>query len=152
LADSIIVRVAGAGTVPVSAIADGRSFGAPRVGGDVIVDIAADMAFTGGELLGSYNAELRWDPAVLRFVEVQSGNFGAPTVNTTQTGTGLLRFSAANAAGVAGSVIVARVRFVADAAGSGNPQLTITELSAALTFTNLLSGVVVTNGSVTVRP
>jgi hypothetical protein len=151
-ADSMIVRVAAAGSVPVSAIAGGRAFSARRVGDTVVVDVTADMSFTAGELLGSYNAELRWNPAVLRYVDVQAGTFGAPTINDTQTGTGLFRFSAANANGLAGSVVVARVRFVADAAGSGNPQLTITELSAALSFTNLLSSVVVTSGSVTVSP
>ena len=151
-ADSMLVRVAAAGSVPASAIADAEAYRAPQVGDTVIVDVRANMFFTNSELLGSYNAELRWNPAVLRYVDVQAGNFGAPTINDTQTGTGLFRFSAANANGVAGSVVVARVRFVADAAGSGDPQLTITELSAALSFTNLLSGVVVTNGSVTVRP
>jgi hypothetical protein len=118
----------------------------------VIVAVTASMALTSGELLGSYNAQLTWNPAVLRYVDVLAGNFGAPTINDTQTGQGSLRFSAANAAGVGGSVTVARVRFVAEATGSAAPALTITELSAAQTFTNLLSSVIVTNGSVAVRP
>jgi hypothetical protein len=152
LRDSMLVRVAASGSVPVSAIADAEAYRTPPVGDTVIVDVRVNMFFTSNELLGSYNAELRWNPAVIRYVDVRPGDFGTPTINDTQTGTGLFRFSAANANGVAGSVVVARVRFVADAAGDGNPQLTITELSAALSFTNLLSGVVVTNGSVTVRP
>jgi hypothetical protein len=85
-------------------------------------------------------------------VNVLNGTFGTPTINDTQTGQGSLRFSAANATGVGGSVVVARVRFVAQATGTTAPQLAISELSAAQTFTNLLSSVVVTNGSVTVRP
>jgi hypothetical protein len=151
-ADSVLVRVGTAGSVPVAAIADGRAFRSPRVGDTVIVDVTGSMAFTGGELLGSYNAQLTWNAAALRYVDVLTGNFGAPTINDTQTGQGSLRFSAANAAGVAGSVTVARVRFVAQAVGGAAPALTITELSAAQTFTNLLSSVIVTNGSVTVRP
>lgn len=150
--DSLLVRVAATGSVPVSAIAGGRAFRSPRVGDTVVVDVTADMTFTGGQVLGSYNAQLTWTAAVLRFVDVQPGGFGAPTVNTTQTAQGSLRFSAANAQGVGGAVVVARVRFVAQATGSAAPLLAITELSAAQTFTNLLSSVVVTNGTVTVRP
>jgi hypothetical protein len=152
LADSMLVRVPTPGSVPVSAIADDAAFRTARVGDTVTVDVRVNMFFTSGELLGSYNAQLTWDPAVLRYVDVLAGNFGAPTINDTQTGQGSLRFSAANATGVSGSVVVARVRFVAQAAGSSAPQVAISELSAAQTFTNLLSSVVVTNGSVTVRP
>lgn len=152
-ADSILIRVAAAGSVPVFAIADGRSFRAARVGDTVIVDVHANMAFTSGELLGSYNAELTWNAAQLRYVDVLPGGFGVPTINDTQVQQGSLRFSAANAQGVGGApVVVARVRFVAQAAGSAAPALAITELSAAQTFTNLLSSVIVTTGSVTVRP
>jgi hypothetical protein len=152
LADSMLVRVPTPGSVPVSGIADAAAFRRARVGDTVTVDVRVNMFFTDGELLGSYNAQLTWDATVLRYVDVLTGNFGAPTINDTQTGQGSLRFSAANAAGVAGSVTVARVRFVAQAVGGAAPALTITELSAAQTFTNLLSSVIVTNGSVTVRP
>jgi hypothetical protein len=150
--DSMLVRVAGSGSVPVSAIANGEAFRAPRVGDTLVVDVRINMSFSGGELLGSYNAQLTWNAATLRYVDVQAGTFGAPTINDTEVQQGSFRFSAANAQGVAGSVVVARVRFVAQAAGSAAPLLDITELSAAQTFTNLLSSVVVTNGSVTVRP
>jgi hypothetical protein len=150
--DSMLVRVAAPGDVPVSAVAAVRAFHAPRVGEAVVVDVTADMGFAGGELLGSYNAQLTWNPAVLTYVGVDAGGFGAPTVNDTQAQEGSLRFSAANAQGVGGVVVVARVRFLAQATGNATPQLSITELSAAQTFTNLLSSVIVTNGSVTVRP
>jgi len=150
--DSMLVRVAASGSVPASAIADDEAYRAPRVGDTVVVDVRVNMFFSGGELLGSYNAQLTWNAAALRYVDVQAGGFGSPTINDTQTQQGSLRFSSANAQGVSGSVVVARVRFVAQAAGSATPALSITELSAAQTFTNLLSSVVVTNGSVTVRP
>jgi hypothetical protein len=152
LSDSLVVLVAAPGSVPVSAIADGRAFSARPIGDTVVVAVTAAMGFTNGELLGSYNAQLTWDPAVLTYVGVLAGNFGTPTINDTETAQGSFRFSAANAAGVAGAVVVAQVRFVAPAQGSGAVQLAITELSAAQTFTNLLSGVVVTSGSVTIRP
>jgi hypothetical protein len=85
-------------------------------------------------------------------VSTAAVDFGAPTLNETQTAQGSLRFSAANAQGTSGAVVVARIRFVAQAQGGANLALQITELSAAQTFTNLLSNVTVTNGSVTVRP
>jgi len=149
--DSVIVRVAGAGSVPVAAIGNDQTFLKPRAGDTVVVAVTVDMTFTSGELLGSYNAVYTWTPGALRYVGVQPGDFGAPTVNDTQVQQGSLRFSAANATGVAGTVVVARLRFVAES-GTAAPQLSITELSAAQTFTNLLSSVVVTSGSVTVQP
>jgi hypothetical protein len=150
--DSMLVRVASAGSVPVSAIAGGRAFRSPKVGDTVVVDITADMAYTSGEVLGSYNAQLTWNTANLKYVSTAAVDFGAPTLNETQTAQGSLRFSAANAQGTSGAVVVARIRFVAQAQGGANLALQITELSAAQTFTNLLSNVTVTNGSVTVRP
>jgi hypothetical protein len=150
--DSLLVQVAAAGTVPVSATGNGRAFRSPRVGDTVVVDVTADMSFTGGELLGSYNAELTWNAATLKYVSTATGGFAVPTLNETQTTLGSLRFSAADANGASGAVVVARVRFVAQASGSAAMQLAITELSAAKTFTNLLSSVTVTNGVVTVRP
>lgn len=150
--DSMLVRVPATGSVPASAIADGQAFRAPRVGDTVVVDVRINMFFTASEVLGSYNAALTWSAAALRYVDVQTGTFDAPIINDTEVQQGSLRFSAVNAQGVSGSVVVARIRFVAQAAGSAGPQLSITELSAAQTFTNLLSSVIVTNGSVTVRP
>jgi hypothetical protein len=151
--DSILVRVpAPGGDVPFTAIADGRSFARPQAGDTILVVVNADMAYAGGELLGSYNAELTWNQAILTFVDVQSGGFGTRTVNDTQTQQGSLRFSAADATGASGDVGVATIRFVAQGTGSAALQLAITEVSAAQTFTNLLSIRTVTVGSVTVRP
>lgn len=150
--DSALVTVPTAGNVVVSAVADGRGFRNAAVGDTVVVAVTADMAFTPSELLGSYNATLTWDPARLQFVDVQNGATGwSPTVNSGSAASGQLRFSAANATGTGGAVTVANVRFIAKAAGSGNLALAISELSAAQTFTNLLSRVTVTNGAVTVH-
>lgn len=151
--DSTLVRVAAAqGEVPFSAVAGGRAFARVRTGDTVVVDVVADMNHIGGELLGSYNAQLDWSPSLLGFVSVQGVDFGPPTVNTSQTSTGVLRFSAADANGVGGTVVVARVRFVALGTGSGTFQLAVTEVSAALSFTNLLTFRTVTVGSVAVVP
>ena len=150
-ADSTQVVVPPAGNVVASAIA-GRFFGTARAGDTVIVDLTADMQFSGGELLGSFNATLLFNPAVLQYVSTQSGTFGSPTVNAANVGVGELRLGHANAAGAGGQVLVARVRFVAVASGSGALGLTFSEMSAALTFTNLISRLTVAAGAVAVVP
>ncbi|HWP37132.1 MAG TPA: cohesin domain-containing protein [Gemmatimonadales bacterium] len=151
--DSALVSVLPATNVLVSSTSSGRAFRAARVGDTVVVDITADMAFAPGERLGSYNARLTWDAAVLQYVSVVNTTFAAPTVNADSVSAGKLRFASADANGAAGQVVVARVRLRAIAAGTTSPALTISELSAASpTFTNLLSRVTVASGSVTVRP
>jgi hypothetical protein len=151
--DSALVAVLPTTNVLVSSTSGGRAFRAARVGDTVVVDITADMAFTPNERLGSYNARLQWDPAVLQFVGVVNTTFAAPTVNADSVSAGKLRFASADAAGASGQVVVARVRLRALTTGTTSPALTISELSAASpTFTNLLSRVTVTSGFVTVRP
>jgi len=86
-----------------------------------------------------------------RAVAVEAGDFPAPYTNTGSVGSGQLRFAQADATGQGGVVVVARVRFQALAAGAANATLAVSELSAAQTFTNLISVVTVTNGTVTVR-
>jgi hypothetical protein len=153
--DSVRVTVAMAGNVVVSTTSGGRAFRMASVGAEVIVEVTADLRFTQGEtapeLLGSYNAVLTWNPAVLTFTDVQAGDFPAPEVNPANAATGELRFAQANAAGAAGAVVLARIRFQAAAAGSAAPAVAITEMSAAVTFTNLIQNVTVTNGTVTVQ-
>jgi hypothetical protein len=153
--DSVLVTVPTATHAVVSATSSGRAFRVARVGDTVVVDVAADMRFTPSEKLGSYNATLTWTPATLQFIDVQSGGFAAPTVNSGSASSGQLRFSAADATGASGSVVVARVRLRALAAGTTGTTLTISEMSATSpTFTNLFAAnrVTVTSGSVTVRP
>ena len=119
----------------------------------VVVDVTADMALTGGEKIGSYNARMTWDAAVLQYVGVQSTAFAAPTVNADSASAGTLRFASADAAGGSGQAVVARVRFRALAAGTTSPTIAISEMSASSpTYTNLLTRVTVTSGFVTVRP
>jgi hypothetical protein len=150
-ADSALVTIPAAGYVVVSTTTNDRAFETVGVGDTVFVDITADMQFTPNELLGSYNATLTWDPTSLSFVDVLAGDFPPPEVNTTSTSSGQLRFAQANANGTGGAPVLARVRFVAQAAGVEQPALTVTEMSAAVTFTNLINRITVTNGTVTIQ-
>ncbi|GBD31486.1 hypothetical protein HRbin33_00445 [bacterium HR33] len=135
----------------------GRGFGVARVGDTVVVSVTVDLRYTPDEKLGSYDAILRWNPSALAFIDVQNGTYVAPTVNTDSVAAGRLDFAAADPqqeASPGGSVVVARVRFRAAAAGSSTMALTIEEMSGAPpTFTNLLglNRVTVTSGHVTVR-
>ncbi|MBI2071644.1 MAG: Ig-like domain-containing protein [Gemmatimonadetes bacterium] len=131
-----------------------RGFRTARVGDTVVVDVTADMRFTPDEKLGSYNATLTWSSGVLQYIDVQAGAFAAPVVNADNASGGTLRFSAADPNGAAGQLVVARVRFRAAAQGATAAALTVSEMSAAVTFTNLSAEnrVTVTSGHVTVRP
>jgi len=149
--DSALVTVPVNGNVVVSTTSNTRAFRTAVVGDTVMVDVAVDMRFSGGELLGSYNATLDWDPAVLSFIDVLPGAFPAPEVNAATCPTGNLCFAQANANGTSGYVIVARVRFEALASGATSPTVSISEMSAAVTFTNLMGVLTVTNGFVTIQ-
>jgi hypothetical protein len=154
VADSVKVTVPTTTYVIVSTAPRGRSYGSPQVNDTMTVDVAADMRFTPGDKLGSYNAKLTWNPAQLTLQAVSAGDGGFnPTYNDLVSGQ--LTFADANATGVAGTPVVARIRFKALVAGSPNLVLTLTELSAsAPSYTNLFAAnrVTVTNGVITVRP
>jgi hypothetical protein len=149
--DSMLVTVPDAGHVVVSTTVQDRAFSSVDAGSEIVMDVTVDMRFTGGELLGSYNAILTWDPAVMQYDTTLAGDFPEPEENISSVGAGELRFAQANAAGMGDVVVVARVRFQTVAAGAAAASLSVTELSAAQTFTNLISLVTVTNGTVTVR-
>ncbi|MDH5804930.1 MAG: Ig-like domain-containing protein [Gemmatimonadota bacterium] len=152
VADSVTVTVGIPGQVIATTSVGGRTFGSGTVGVDVVVDVAVDMALAGSELLGSYNATLTWDPAVLTFAAVEVGDFALPEINTADVATGSLRFAQINANGLGGSVVIVRVRFAAAATGSTVPAAAFAEMSAAQTFTNLLPKVTVTNATVRINP
>ncbi len=155
--DSALVTVVTATHAVVSTTSSGSAFRAARVGDTVVVDLTADLRFTPSERLGSYQAAMDWNALVLQYLDVQTTSFAAPTVNPgTANCTHQLCLAAADAQNAAVSVIVARVRFRALAAGTTSPVLSISEMSSNVppTFTNLFAAnrVTVTNGSVTVRP
>jgi hypothetical protein len=153
VADSLAVVVPAAGSAVVSALGGSRAFATARVGDTVTVVVAVDLRAVAGQRLGSYNAQLDWNPAVMQYVRSDSvaGGFGLPTLNETQTSTGQLRFGSAQPSGASGTIGLVAVRFVGAAAGSTPLALTLTDLSAAITFANLLPAAVVVPGNVTIH-
>ncbi|HWO87638.1 MAG TPA: Ig-like domain-containing protein [Gemmatimonadales bacterium] len=151
--DSTLVVVAANGASVVSAIADGRNFGRAKVGDTVRVLVAMDMRGVAPELLGSYNAQLNWASATLRFVRSEAIATGlqAPLVNPANASAGELRFGAADPNGLGGSFQVLRVVYVAQAAGTTDLTLGLTDLSAAITFADLLPGALRVSGMVRVQ-
>jgi hypothetical protein len=151
--DSALVVVASTGSAVVSALAGGRYYGTVKVGDTVTVQVAVDLRAVPTEVLGSYDAVLNWNSATLRYVRSDSvaGGFAAPTINEAQTATGTLRFGSADPNGVPGQVAVIQVKFVAAASGGSPLTITLSDLSAAKTFTNLLAAAALVSGQVTVR-
>jgi len=152
--DSITVVVAATGSAIVSAIADARGFDGVKVGDTVRVLVQVNLAGVAPELLGSYNDSLSWDPAVLTYVSSGSvaGGFAAPTVNTGGVASGALRFGAADANGAAGPVVgLIQVKFVAQAVGSTALVQTLSDLSAAGTFTQMLPQALIVGSQVRVQ-
>jgi len=153
-ADSMAVAVAASGSAVVSAIAGTRAFDSVGVGDTVRVLVQVDLSGVAPEKLGSYNDSLGWDPAVLTYVSnaAVGGGFVAPTVNTSLAGSGILRFGAADANGAAGPVVgLIQVTFVAQGAGSTALAQTLSDLSAAGTFTQMLPQALVVGSQVRVQ-
>ena len=149
--DSLVVTVAGEGQIVVSTIPQDRSFHTTQTGNEVVVDLVADMSFS-TELLGSYNATLAWNPLVLSFVAIETGDFPAPEFNDANAAQGELRIAQINPSGAGGGpVVLARIRFNAVGSGTTDAAAAISEMSAAISFTDLSSNVTVTNGTVTVN-
>lgn len=157
IADSIVVAVAGNGEATVSAISNGRAFDRVSVGGQVTIRVAVDLRGVAPEKLGSYNAQLDWDPARFTFVSAApvTGGFatGGTLINTTNTGSGQLRFGAADAAGHAGpTVALLDVTLTAATAGAGSLTLTLTDLSAtAPNYIQMLPAARIVSGAVRVQ-
>jgi hypothetical protein len=114
-----------------------------------------DLRGVPAEKLGSYNAQLSWVPATLRYVRstAVSGGFASPTLNETATASGQLRFGAADPAGTAGPTIgIIDITFVADAAGTSALTFALTDLSASSpSYTQMLPAAMVLAGGVRVQ-
>ena len=153
VADSLLVVVPSGGSPVVTALGDARAFDGAKAGDTVRVVVEASLLAAPSELLGSYNAQLQWNPAVLSYVrwDPMPGGFTAPTVNETQVSAGQLRFGSANPNGKSGEMALIGITFVAAGSGATALQLTLSDLSAAITFTSLLPGAVVVPGNVTIR-
>ncbi len=152
-ADSTLIVVPASGSAVVAAIGDGRAFDVAKVGNTLKVRVLVDLRAVPGDTLGSYNAQLNWSTAALTYVSsaAVSGGFAAPTLNETQTASGQLRFGSADASGSGGAFALIEVTFTAAVTGSSPLTLTLTDLSMAKTFTQLLSAAVIVSGSATVH-
>jgi hypothetical protein len=104
--------------------------------------------------LGSYGAELSWDPTVLDYVSSAGGDvpFHDPMVNTDDVGLGLLSFADADAGGAGGKVYVFCGQFdvVGAADSSSTIDLEMTSIFTAGTFIELSPPAVPLSGSVDV--
>jgi len=94
-----------------------------------------------GVRLGSYTAELRWDPAILSY----AGSSGLPAgfvgvVNETRVGEGRLIFNGAGVAGVTSPAELVRVTLTARAVGFSRLTLRVSAMAAAGTFADLYQG------------
>lgn len=83
-----------------------------RPGDSFEVTVALDLG-AGGRRLGSYAADLRFDPKSMRFEGLGASGFAAPVVNDREAGSGRLRFAAADPVGAGGGVDLVRLRFTA---------------------------------------
>jgi len=117
--------------------------------------VLVDLRAVPGDTLGSYNAELDWNPSQLAYVSwgAVAGGFATPTVNPNNASAGQLRFSSADASGSGGAFALIQVTFTAAAAGTTPLTLTLTDLSttAANNYLKLLPAAVVVSGSATVH-
>jgi len=151
--DSTLVAVIGSGVAVAQTLTGGRAYGTALVGDMVHVLVAVNLTGVPAEKLGSYTAQLNWNPAVLQFVSATPVALaGAATVNATAASTGVLRFGSADATGVAGPAItLVDVKFLAGGAGASPLTLEMTDLSAATTFTQMRPQALVLSGSVQVK-
>jgi hypothetical protein len=115
------------------------------------LDIAHDTTFTApvvldmrtsGEKLGATTVTIRWDPSQLTMLSDADGASGVGAlVNDTNASQGVLTLAVASATGFAGRIELRRITFkVASTLGkAGKLQLSTSEVSGAVTFTNLLA-------------
>lgn len=104
--------------------------------------------------LGSFSSSLSWNTALLRFVN-HSGILAGFTgvVNTANTGAGRLEFNGTNPAGAGGEVKILEITFEVIGAGGSNGilDLDFSALAAAVSFTNLLPKLTITDSQFLIR-
>jgi hypothetical protein len=116
------------------------------------VDIEVEMG-NSGELLGSFTASLMWDPLKLAFDShsgIQSGFTGS--INTSSVSNGKISFNGVKTSGAGGVVSLLSLTFITN--GTEGDVLTLdlefSSMSAAITFTNLLPGLIVKDCGLTI--
>jgi len=155
LAGLLIVSVnpalAQSGTVTSSAT---PSDAAPAIGDNISVDIYIDVSALVDpkeNALGSFSANLNWDPTVLEYQSnegLQAGFSGV--INPTNAAGGVLIFNGTNVMGATGAFTVLTVNFEVIGAGTSALDLEYTAMAAAITFHNVLPLLMVTDGEVIV--
>jgi hypothetical protein len=154
VADSLAVVVGdpvAPGNPIALALAGVRSFGVAKMGQPVPIDVVVDLKAVPSALLGTYDARFTWSTAVLRFDSTQAGSFVLPIV-TDSSFAGILRFTAVDALGMGGSPTLLRLWFTATGSGASNHVLAMTQMLTAITLVDLLPGLLVAPGNVTVGP
>lgn len=106
-----------------------------------------------GSGVGSYSANLSWNPAVLKFRSYAGSPPAGWTgiVNDTLAADGKLRFNGVNIQGSSPSTTLMVVTFDVVGMGVSSLDLEYTAMAQAVTFQSLLPGLVVRDGSVWAR-
>lgn len=113
--------------------------------------VMVDMG-NSGEKLGSYTVTLQWNPALLQLLDYRGGDtagFGDPVVNDSKAGQGQLTVAHAYPYGANGLVNLLNLQFKAmgNALPGGAISLEFRAMAAAETFTDLLPGLRISEGS-----
>lgn len=119
-----------------------------RVGYKPVIELTADLSGASGVALGSYAASFTWDPSVMVFDSIRAGDYVMPQWN--QSAVGEMRLTAADPQGRGGAPFsLARLYFSfvnATFPSVTSMSLSVSEMSAAISFANLLPGVVARAG------
>jgi hypothetical protein len=129
---------AAAQSIPVSVGGNASSLPGAAFDLPLYVDMSARA-----DRLGSFALALRWNPAVLEFVDGVDGTFGQLTVNDDSVANGALFLAGANPQGAGGLVVLGVGRFRPVTTATDTFRLTLRELYAATTFADLLSSAMV---------
>jgi len=140
-----------------AAVARVQSPATPAQGSEIQVRLLIDMSGipVPDQRLGSFTGTLRWNPALLTYLNnsaLQSGFVGA--LNTDNVGAGMLEFNGASAAGASGELAILGITFEVDGTVGANGilDLNYTDMLAAGTFQNLLTCLTVNDGAFTIAP
>ena len=102
-------------------------------GQQAAITLVADLR-AGGYVLGSYQFQVTWNPAVLRYVRTTPGAFGAPTVNETAASSGTLTLAGASPAGGTGLFSLAELTFEMTVSSGTSPVTVVAPELTAVTF------------------
>ena len=114
---------------------------------EVSVPVFADMRGATGHRLGSYTARVQWNPGVLSLQDVEGGSFGDPQVQFDSVSSGIVRVAALSVTGADAVADLFRLQFHVVEPSPSAIDLSVSEASAAVTFTDLSSYVSVVNGA-----